>query len=154
MRLLREEEEGDWRLPPPGQVPDEERGLPGGGGGDQGGREGGGGEVRWVHHGVQNEVEKARLFLQQPRLQAQNGLEHPHLGLQVEGILIQSELENIGQGPAFQPCDKNMQTVCERAILYPQETPSGNSQPPPRSWNFLPPCQELTFEKHQESESA
>ena len=38
--------------------------------GDQGGREGGGGEVCGVYHGVQNEVEKARLLVQQPRQQA------------------------------------------------------------------------------------
>ena len=118
-----------------------------------GGRAGGGGEVHRLHHRLQGEVAPPPQVLQQRWLQTRNCAIHTYMGVQTKRFFIQSELENLGQGTTFQPCNQSMQTVCEREILDPQKTSPCISQPSPRNWNFLPRCEELTFEKHQESES-
>ena len=76
------------------------------------------------------------------------------MGMQVERVNLESELECSGSWTAVQPGDQNMQILHPGAVLDHQKTSPRNPQPPAGNWNLLPSRQELAFEEHQESESA
>ena len=114
----------------------------------------GGGEVRGVHHRIQDKIQKPWKVFQPRRLQTWNCLEHTHLGVQNQSLCMESKVENPGQRPALQPSDQNLQTVCKRKVLYSQKTPPSFSQPSPRNWNFLPSHQNVSSQENRESESA
>ena len=76
------------------------------------------------------------------------------MGMQVKRVSLESKLENSGQRAAVQPSDQDMQTLCARTVLDSPKASPCYTQPPAGNWNLLPSCQELTFENHQESESA
>ena len=67
---------------------------------------------------------------------------------------MESEMENPRQGPAFQPSDQNMQTVCERTIFHPQKAPPCFSQPSAGNWNLLPSHPNVSSQEYRKSESA
>ena len=76
------------------------------------------------------------------------------MGMQVERVNLESELESSGPWTAVQSSNQNMQTLHPGTVLDHQKTSPCNPQPLAGNWNLLPSCQELTFENHQESESA
>ena len=140
-------------MPPAGQVPWAQRGLPGQGGGEEGGRPGAGGVLCWLYKRLQAKAQKPWKIIQPWEIQAWNCPEFTHMGMQRSGVNMHGGLEGPGSRTIVQSSDKDMQIVRPWKILYHQETPPRNLEPETGDRSPLPPCCDVTHFKNPESES-